>query len=427
MSGSRKQRRSLTTVATDAPITTGGDAAAAAQLARALAAARTDGGVADALTHRFHSYPARMHPATARALVELVLEGRARRRPPVVLDPFCGSGTVLVEARWRGARARGVDANPLAVLIARAKTAAGRPAQRAKLRDRAVAIASAVITAGKQARRAGGLARPLRTPRGADAAHRQRELTHWFAPHVRRELEALAAAIDREDAATRPVLTAVLSSILYKVSRRESDTTATQVDRKVARGAAARLFERRTEELVAGLDELAAVQGPHVGVALGDARHLDRVDIAPRSVAAVVTSPPYAGTYDYRDHQRLRFAFLGMGASRFERVELGARRRFRGGAEVARRALARWERDVSSVLREIERVLVRGGALALVTGDSMAGGRVVLADELLARCAPAGLEQVAIASQGRTLYGAAEQRAFARRPKREHIVLFRKR
>ena len=40
----------------------------------------------------------------------------------VVLDPFCGSGTVMLEANISGRNAYGADANPLAVLIAQVKT-----------------------------------------------------------------------------------------------------------------------------------------------------------------------------------------------------------------------------------------------------------------------------------------------------------------
>src|SRR5688572_21117898 len=71
-----------------------GDPALSALLAHALDVGEID---RDALTHGFHSYPARMHRATAaRLLQELKLSG-AR-----VLDPFCGSGTTLVEARAHG-------------------------------------------------------------------------------------------------------------------------------------------------------------------------------------------------------------------------------------------------------------------------------------------------------------------------------------
>ncbi|MFN2452884.1 MAG: DNA methyltransferase [Pyrinomonadaceae bacterium] len=68
-------------------------------------------------THCFHSYPAMMIPQVAGRLLEKY--GRQARR---VLDPFCGTGTSLVEANLRGISAFGTDLNPLACLIATAKT-----------------------------------------------------------------------------------------------------------------------------------------------------------------------------------------------------------------------------------------------------------------------------------------------------------------
>src|SRR3990172_6304162 len=40
----------------------------------------------------------------------------------VVLDPFCGTGTVLVEAKKLGYAAAGVEGNPMAYLASRVKT-----------------------------------------------------------------------------------------------------------------------------------------------------------------------------------------------------------------------------------------------------------------------------------------------------------------
>lgn len=70
------------------------------------------------LTHCYHDYPARMIPQVAGKLLNLFGQG-AR----LLFDPYCGSGTSLVEANLRGVDAVGTDLNPLAQLIARAKTA----------------------------------------------------------------------------------------------------------------------------------------------------------------------------------------------------------------------------------------------------------------------------------------------------------------
>jgi DNA modification methylase len=67
--------------------------------------------------HGLHPYPAMMAPPVARRLIAELTKER-----DTVLDPFCGSGTVLVEAILQGRKAVGYDINPLALLISRVKT-----------------------------------------------------------------------------------------------------------------------------------------------------------------------------------------------------------------------------------------------------------------------------------------------------------------
>lgn len=70
------------------------------------------------LTHKFYRYPARFSPRFAAAAIE------AFSRPgELVLDPYMGGGTSIVEALTRGRQAVGCDLNSLAVFVARAKTA----------------------------------------------------------------------------------------------------------------------------------------------------------------------------------------------------------------------------------------------------------------------------------------------------------------
>ena len=69
------------------------------------------------LTHCFHSYPAMMIPQVAARLIE-----RYGESANLLFDPYCGTGTSLVEANIRNINAIGTDLNPLARLIARAKT-----------------------------------------------------------------------------------------------------------------------------------------------------------------------------------------------------------------------------------------------------------------------------------------------------------------
>lgn len=67
--------------------------------------------------HAFYKYPARFAPTFAREVIRsFSSEGE------VVLDPFCGGGTTLLEAMSMGRRAAGMDVSTLATFIARAKT-----------------------------------------------------------------------------------------------------------------------------------------------------------------------------------------------------------------------------------------------------------------------------------------------------------------
>lgn len=67
-------------------------------------------------THCFHIYPAMMIPQVARGLIKLY-----GKKGDVLFDPYCGSGTSLVEGRLAGMNVFGTDLNPTARLIARAK------------------------------------------------------------------------------------------------------------------------------------------------------------------------------------------------------------------------------------------------------------------------------------------------------------------
>ncbi len=400
-----------------------GKTATATVIVEALEAAQKDRETADTLTHPFHTYPARLHPATAKILVEFVGEGAGRTQP--LVDPFCGSGTTLVEARANGLRAIGSDLNPLAILIARAKTWTVPPRRRKELRDTGLSIASAVLAAGKAARRAGGEQAPHRKPRGFDPNARNRRLASWFAPHVRRELEDLAARLDdvaEQDAEIAGVLTACLSAILYKVSSRTSDTDATWVDRNVARGQAARLFGQRIELLVAGLDDLAKVHGPVPEIFEHDVRKLEEI-IPDGSACGIVTSPPYAGTYDYAEHQRLRFDFLGLRHRDLDAGELGSRRSFQEDSQLA---LRRWKRALTGMIGKMAATLAPGRAAAIVIGDSLAGGHAMYALDDVREALPGDLVIEAWASQERPMLGGVERRAFGDRPKAEHVIVLRK-
>lgn len=70
-------------------------------------------------THCYHVYPAMMIPQVARTLIQKFKpEGKCK----LLFDPYMGSGTSLVEVALADISSVGTDLNPLARLMARAKT-----------------------------------------------------------------------------------------------------------------------------------------------------------------------------------------------------------------------------------------------------------------------------------------------------------------
>ncbi len=127
-------RRGLTNIG--GSIDADGDDEAARSLAEVVAAAEGDD--TQRLTHGFHTYPARMHAGLAEAAIARFASRGAR-----LLDPFCGSGTVLVEAMVAGLRSRGVDLNPIAVRVAAVKTERRDAAERDRFTAAIAAVAAA--------------------------------------------------------------------------------------------------------------------------------------------------------------------------------------------------------------------------------------------------------------------------------------------
>src|SRR4051812_27934163 len=80
-------------------------------------------------SHLLHSYPAKLLPHIPYLFLRSsVLPGANS----TIADPFCGSGTVLLEAAICGHYTIGADTNPLARLISKVKT---RPVREEKLVD----------------------------------------------------------------------------------------------------------------------------------------------------------------------------------------------------------------------------------------------------------------------------------------------------
>ncbi|TRZ80759.1 transcriptional repressor LexA [bacterium] len=75
-------------------------------------------------THGIHTYPAMFIPQVARRLLE-----NFSQAGETICDIFCGSGSALVESKLLDRNAYGIDLNPFAIFLAKAKTTPINPSK----------------------------------------------------------------------------------------------------------------------------------------------------------------------------------------------------------------------------------------------------------------------------------------------------------
>ena len=220
-----------------------------------------------------HPYPAKFVADLPRRLL------RVLPVPPgsAVLDPFCGSGTTLVECQRRGIPSMGIDVNPIACLMSQVKTAS--------------------LTMGLSA-----AARAVAT----DAGTRMRSfacvpnlpnLDHWFASDVQRALATLTTAITSAPPKYLDALRLALSSIVVRVSNQESDTRYAAIEKNVVAADVFAWFLRAAERIEGALMTRCYPLAP-AAVLEADVLSLDPSEIVGRGrVGLVITSPPYPNAY----------------------------------------------------------------------------------------------------------------------------------
>ena len=377
----------------------------------------TDGRVGrrDAATHWIHSYPAKMfHRIPAEIL------SSSSTRPLTVLDPFCGSGTVLLEAALRGHFAIGIDVNPLARLIARVKTTR-------------LDVDSLSVRATTTLRRA----KAARCTQNIDILP-----TYWFLPGARRAL--LQTHQEIREIHYRPhrdFLRVSLSAIVRRSSladpsipppvrlsaeRAKRGSTRYARDLKnalaVSPGTVHEAFRKRVESNILRMSELARCPGYGRARVLATSAEAAATGLPPDSVDLIITSPPYCGSQKYVRSLRLEMLLLGFDSSTIaeaDRRTLGTERLSirnaqarlttpfvdancfirRVSATNPTRALmaAEYVHYLSRFAIECARVLKRGGEAFVTFGTSRVAGVPAAWDRLFRTAAEhAGLRLVAV-------------------------------
>ena len=310
--------------------------------------------------HGLHPYLGKFPPQLAEALI--------RRHCPaggLVLDPFCGSGTTLVEAVGLGRDGVGCDVSAFNALLTREKT---------RIHD------SEGIAAGLAATllRAEALIETGEVP-GDTPAY----LAEWYGDDARRELLAYRAAIEPESPhAGLAALVLTRAARSARLVRHDALDGAREPVREPywchkhrrtcsPTAGGLRFLRRYSHDVGRRVEAFAAVRPAGASAAV---HHLDVRDLRlERPADALVTSPPYVGVIDYHDQHAYAYALLGLAQRPQE--EIGSRSRGAGA-----RAVRAYADDMVAALATSATCLRPGAPLAIVVND-----RLGLYDDILAR------------------------------------------
>jgi hypothetical protein len=253
--------------------------------------------------HRIHAYPAKF-PAF---ITTKALEYAKRRRIKVerIADIFCGCGTVAFEAKRNSIDFWGCDINPVATLIATAKS---QNYKREKLED----YLRLILAEYRVCSQAIDLSPTARA-----------RLRYWYPDSQRRDLARLKNAIERavpQRSHYRHGFLCAFSNILKPTSRWLTKSIKPQVDPHKTPSSVRAAFEAQCKVLIAAVGDDAPLSDASTAIL-----NQNFLDAAPprKKMDLLVTSPPYVTSYEYADLHQLSSLWLGY-ASDYRELRAGS-------------------------------------------------------------------------------------------------------
>lgn len=320
-----------------------------------------------------HAFPARMAPEIALRRIATLPPGAT------LLDPMCGSGTVLRAGVEAGLSVVGRDIDPLAALMADVWAA---PPQRARLLHDAHRLLDVAETIRGQAQLLPWMDEET-----------VRFIDYWFGEPQRSDLLALATALWKTRLHSRRALQVAFSRLI--VTKERGASLARDVSHSRPHRVTHAVEFDVTDEFLKSARALSQKVAPErvwgtSSVGLGDARVLG--DIADSSIDCVITSPPYLNALDYLRGHRMSLVWMGYSISQLRELRgesIGTERILHDDEGVAAQFIsqspvgiptkisgwtARYVRDAAAVSAQLARVIRDNGDVVLVVGNSRLRG-----------------------------------------------------
>jgi DNA modification methylase len=313
--------------------------------------------------HGLHLYPARMIPQIANRLIR---ENSSFGQ--TILDPFCGSGSVLAEAMILGRNAIGMDINPLAIMISKAKTSPIAPERLALVLDEILRSIERYIHLNRE-------------NKYKPEAFYFKNIYHWFSKDVVNDLLIIKESIEKarvHDESIQNLLRVCFSATLLKASNiafADNPYFARAKTGKALEKHAPNVLEVFKKNAYDYLERMKVFQelvpkGVSAKVIEHDSRHMPLED---DSVDLIVTSPPYgeeSHTMSYLRFAKLSLLWLGYSSRDVNKLyhQIAEKEKKRA------KEVFSFVWDYKKCIDEMYRVLRKDRFACIVIGDRSASG-----------------------------------------------------
>lgn len=335
------------------------------------------------ITHGYHRYPAKFIPQLAsRLLTSYSKEG------DLVVDPFYGCGTTLVEAKVMGRPSIGADINPVAALIARAKTTCIQP----KILD---------LSYIKLLDKLNSYSDKMESP-----MIEHERIDYWFRFQEKKKLSfVLNEILIITNSQIRDFFLCGFSNILKNCSIWLQKSNKPTRDLNKQPSDPIQIFIRQINQMIKGNHKYFLLLNNRkyldikCDVYCTDARNIPTES---GSVSLIVTSPPYVTSYEYADLHQLTAFWLGYtdDLSSFRKKFIGTTNRDKSEKSLNSKLaeeivlgleqkdknksaeVANYFKEMNQVFMEMKRILKVGGKTCIVIGNTNLKGIPILNAEV---------------------------------------------